>query len=57
MFALTACKKDYTCSCKVDGQTIDLPYKKVKKDDAESACSSAQATYKIADDAATCSLK
>ena len=54
---LASCKKDYTCDCSVDGENLSLPYKKVKKKDAEAACDSAESTYKMGDPDATCTLK
>ena len=36
--ALASCKKDYTCSCTVNGVTTDNPIKDAKKADAEDAC-------------------
>ena len=60
MLSVTACKKDYTCTCTFDSTTsvpdIKLEFKKVKKDEAEDGCSSAQTTYQIADPKAACSL-
>lgn len=41
LFAIgfTSCKKDYTCECTLDGTVIaSYTYTKVKKNDAESAC-------------------
>ena len=42
-FTMTSCKKDYTCSCTVPGQSAPVEYKytKVKKADAETACKAA----------------
>lgn len=49
LVSLASCKKDYTCSC----SGTDLPenfkkfeYSKMKKDDAEAACSSQQTVLK-----------
>ena len=53
---MTSCKKDYTCTCKVAGQTIPLELKDVKKKDAQSSCDQAQTTYRIADASASCGL-
>lgn len=53
----TSCKKNYTCTCTVAGGSIAIEYEKVKKADAEDACSSAETTYKVADPGASCSLK
>lgn len=57
VFVLASCKKDYTCECSVDGETINLPYNKQKKKDAEAACDAAETTYKMGDPDATCTLK
>ncbi len=56
MVAFSSCKKDYTCSCTVAGTTILVEYEGVKKGDAEDACSAAEATYKLGDPEATCTL-
>lgn len=53
---MTSCKKDYTCTCKVLGQTVTVAIGKAKKKDAESTCTAAQTTYKMGDPNATCSL-
>ncbi len=57
LMAFTSCKKDFTCSCTVLGDTIDLPITGASKSDAEDACDLSQTTYQITDTAATCSLK
>lgn len=54
--AFTACKKDYTCTCKVSNQEIKVPLNDQKKGDAEDACTAAQTTYKVADPNAKCTL-
>lgn len=56
VFGLVSCKKDYTCTCTVDEQTLTIPISKAKKKDAESTCSNAETTYKNADANASCSL-
>lgn len=40
-FTMTSCKKDYTCSCTILGQTTDTVLEKQKKADAEAACDEA----------------
>ncbi|MCD6366355.1 MAG: hypothetical protein J7L46_02325, partial [Bacteroidales bacterium] len=45
----SSCKKDYTCECTVSGTAVNLEYTKMKKADAEDACSQAETTYKISD--------
>ena len=57
LFVLASCKKDYTCSCKGDDFSIDVPIQDAKKKDAESACDAAQTTYKNADSTIKCELK
>lgn len=50
-FGLASCKKDYTCSCTATGlpsQYGKFEYTKVKKDDAESTCSSQQSSLRSA---------
>jgi hypothetical protein len=56
-FSFTSCKKDYTCTCTVDGFSYAYEFEKVKKADAEDACSSWETQYKIVDPAASRSLK
>ena len=36
--SLASCKKDYTCTCTIDGESVATPYNDVKKSDAEDAC-------------------
>ena len=52
----SSCKKDFTCTCTVAGQTIITEIPNVKKGDAEDTCSAAETTYQIADPTASCSL-
>lgn len=55
--SFTSCKKDYTCTCKGDNTaTTVLPYEGVKKADATDACDQSQATFKLVDATATCTL-
>lgn len=58
--SFTACKKDYTCTCTHDLLGTATPtkyeYTKVKKDDAETACTDTEAVHKLAELTATCSL-
>ncbi len=56
-FSLASCKKDYTCECAVNGDTMTLPIQDAKKGDAEDACDAAEVTYKNADPEASCELK
>jgi hypothetical protein len=35
---LPSCKKDYTCTCTIGGQTFPNEMKNVKKSDAKAAC-------------------
>lgn len=57
MITLSSCKKDYTCACTfTGGATLNIAIEKSSKKDAESACDSAESTYKVADAAASCSL-
>ena len=49
VFVLASCKKDYTCECTKTGEpTISIPLTKVKKKDADSACTSAGTVYSTA---------
>ncbi len=36
--AFTSCKKDYTCTCTINGQSSSYKYTKVKKSDAKKSC-------------------
>lgn len=57
-FAMTSCKKDYTCECTFTSiPTINIEYTKVKKADAETSCDAAETTYKVGDSGANCTLK
>jgi hypothetical protein len=53
---MTSCKKDYTCTCKIFGQTSTSEIKDAKKKDAESACDELQVKSRVADASATCGL-
>lgn len=35
---LPSCKKDYTCTCSILGQSASYTYKKVKKSEAKTSC-------------------
>ncbi len=56
IFALSACKKDYTCTCTVSGQTVNFEIQNAKKKDAESSCNEVETTYQMSDPNASCSL-
>lgn len=48
-FSLIGCKKDYTCTCTLPGAaSTSVTYEKVKKSDAEDACSAANTSAAIA---------
>ena len=51
----TSCKKDYTCTCTVDGESKKLEIKGAKKKDAKAACDTWSALYSIG--GGTCDLK
>ncbi len=53
----TSCKKDYTCDCTVNGQTLSARFANSSKGDAEDACAALETTYKVASPTATCTLK
>lgn len=56
LISLTSCKKDYTCTCSGGSMTsIAYPFNKMKKSDAQSACDTYNATFKLA--GGSCSLK
>lgn len=54
-FALTSCKKDYTCSCTASGVTVDYTIQDAKKKDAQDACDASSTTYSII--GGSCELK
>lgn len=51
---LPSCKKDYTCTCTIAGQTQPYPYNKTSKKDAKAACDALNTTASIA--GGSCSL-
>jgi hypothetical protein len=53
--ALASCKKDYTCSCTVLGQTTDTTIPDAKKADAEEACDASSAAAALL--GGSCELK
>ena len=57
MLSVTACKKDYTCSCKstVWGDSENALGKQ-KKADAEDACAEFETGFKLLDPDASCSI-
>lgn len=54
-FAAGSCSKERTCSCTVNGQTINLTLEG-SSSETEDACNAAQTTYRITDSGATCTL-
>lgn len=48
VFGLASCKKDYTCTCTVDGESIKYELKDVKKKDAKDACDTAGSLWILA---------
>lgn len=57
VFALSSCKKDYTCECTTTGFTQAFEYKGVKKKDANETCDAQEATYKALYPNIVCNLK
>lgn len=56
LVSLTSCKKDYKCECSGgSAPAISYPFNKMKKSDAQSACDTYNATFKIA--GGSCTLK
>ncbi len=43
----TSCKKDWTCTCTALGTTTPVPYTKLSKKDATTACDQANASYAL----------
>ena len=62
LFAFSACKKDYTCSCSaytvlgITTEAVDYELGKQSKADAEEACQALEDVNVILDPAATCEL-
>jgi hypothetical protein len=54
-FAAGSCSSERTCNCTVGGQNISVTLEGTKSE-AEDACNAAQATYRIGDSGATCTL-
>jgi hypothetical protein len=54
-FALTSCKKDYSCECTSGGMTYTLTIADAKKKDAESACDTWGVIYTLG--GGSCTLK
>ena len=44
---LPSCKKDYTCTCSIGGQTASYTYNKVKKSEAKTSCDQQNAAATI----------
>ncbi len=61
IFALSSCKKDYTCECTytVGGNATTIPYEFTdkKKSDATDACQDQETLYKLDDSDASCEIK
>lgn len=55
--ATTSCTKDYTCECVVGSQTLPSTIPNASKSDAETFCNTQQTQARLADPAATCTLK
>lgn len=51
---LASCKKDYTCSCTISGQTTSTPINDAKKKDAQDACDALSTSASIV--GGSCSL-
>lgn len=45
--SFTSCKKDYTCTCTILGQTSSTTYEKTTKDDAQTKCDQANTASAI----------
>jgi Ni/Co efflux regulator RcnB len=52
---MTSCKKEYTCSCTILGQTQDTKFEKMSKADAEDKCKEASTGAAIL--GGSCSIK
>lgn len=56
-FAFASCKKDYTCTCTVDGNKLTpVQYSDAKKADAQDACDVLNNTYQAVNSANSCTL-
>lgn len=56
IFLMNSCKKDYTCVCTVNGQTITIDYPFTKKRVAKTECDDKDYYYKTVDAASSCDL-
>lgn len=57
VIALSSCKKDWTCTCTVNGVTgTAATYKDTKKSDAKASCDSVESLSKLIDASASCSI-
>jgi hypothetical protein len=52
--SMSSCKKDWSCSCKVDGQEVSSGTFNAKKKDAQDAC---DALGKLSAGSVSCELK
>jgi len=55
--SISSCKKDYTCDCTYDGQTVSAEINNAKSSDANAACDELETLYKASDSSASCTLK
>jgi hypothetical protein len=53
---LPSCKKDYTCTCKVDKQKYIYTYNNELKKEAQNACDEQDKAAKLEDKSGSCSL-
>lgn len=57
IFALSSCKKDYTCECTSTGYSQSYKYEGYKKKDAVETCDKQEETFKAIYPNIVCNLK
>ncbi|MCB0482245.1 MAG: hypothetical protein KDC83_12495 [Flavobacteriales bacterium] len=57
VLGMASCKKDYNCKCTDGTDTETTPLGKVKKKDAETACTAKQTLYNTYGGGVTCTVE
>lgn len=53
---LASCKKDYTCTCVVNNEIVEISINDSKEDDADDACDRHEDDYQANDPEADCDI-
>lgn len=56
LMTATACEKDWTCTCTVNGIDYDTDFPSTKKSDAKDACNALEDAAQDSDPDASCNL-